>query len=267
MRLLSKKKGAKINYLGGIDMIVDLQMFGRAYEVRKASIQKTGAAKAKLYSMYAREIYDVAKKGGADPDGNLSLRRLLEKAKKEQVPGDIIHRAIEKAKGSGGEDYETVVYEGFGPGASTLIIKTLTDNVNRTVGFVRAAFNKVHKSLGVTNSVSYNYDYLAIISIKSDQEEEIFNELLESGIELVDFENENGELVITVKPSDHNKVKDCLEKLIPDVTYELDEEGMYPKDKVKLEGEDLETFEKLYKMLDEIEDVTEIYHNVELGEE
>ena len=240
---------------------------GRAYEVRKASIQKTGAAKAKLYSNYAKEIYLAAKKGIPEIESNVLLKRIVDKAKKEQVPGDIIHRAIEKAKGSGGEDYETVVYEGFGPGASTLIIKTLTDNVNRTVGFVRAAFNKVHKSLGVSNSVSYNYDYLAIISIKSEQEEVVFDALLTEGIELIDFENDNGELVITVKPSDHNKVKDCLEKLIPNVTYELDEEGMYPKDKVTLEGEDLETFQKLYKMLDEIEDVTEIYHNVELLEE
>lgn len=237
---------------------------GRAYEVRKASIQKTGAAKAKLYSTYAKEIYLAAKKGIPDVDSNVLLKRIVDKAKKEQVPNDIINRAIEKAKGAGGEDYETVIYEGFGPGASTLIIKTLTDNVNRTVGFVRAAFNKVHKSLGVTNSVSYNYDYLALISVKSEKEEEIFNALVEAGIDLVDFENDNGEIIITIKPSDHNKVKDVLETLIQDVTYELDEEGMYPKDKVKLEGEDLETFQKLYKMLDEIEDVTEIYHNVEL---
>lgn len=248
-------------------MKLELQLFGRAYEVRKASIQKTGAAKAKLYSTYAKEIYLAAKKGTPEIESNITLKRIVDKAKKEQVPGDIINRAIEKAKGAGGEDYETVIYEGFGPGASTLIIKTLTDNVNRTVGFVRAAFNKVHKSLGVTNSVSYNYDYLAIISVKSDKEEEIFNALVEAGIDLIDFENENGEIVISIKPSDHSKVKDVLEALIPDVSYELDEEGMYPKDKITLEGEDLETFRKLYKMLEEIEDVTEIYHNVDLGSE
>lgn len=237
---------------------------GRAYEVRKASIQKTGAAKAKLYSNYAKEIYLAAKKGTPDIEANVSLKRLVEKAKKEQVPGDIIHRAIEKAKGAGGEDYEVVTYEGFGPGASTLIIRTLTDNVNRTVGMVRAAFNKVHKSLGVSNSVSYNYDYLAIISVKSNLEEEIFNALLLNDIEPVDYEKENEEIVITVNPSNHNKVKDVLEKLITNVEYELDEEGMYAKDKVTLENEDLETFQKLYKMLDEIDDVTDIYHNVNL---
>ena len=237
---------------------------GRAYEVRKASIQKTGAAKAKLYTNYAKEIYLAAKKGSPDVESNISLKRLVEKAKKEQVPGDIINRAIEKAKGVGGEDYEVVTYEGFGPGASTLIIRTLTDNVNRTVGMVRAAFNKVHKSLGVTNSVAYNYDYLAILSVKTDQYEEIFNVLLENGIEPVDFETEEGEVVITVNPTDHNKTKDVIEALIPGVEYELDEEGMYAKDKVTLEGEDLELFQRLIGLLDEIDDVTDIYHNVNL---
>ena len=237
---------------------------GRAYEVRKASIQKTGAAKAKLYTNYAKEIYLVAKKGTPDLDSNISLKRLVEKAKKEQVPSDIINRAIEKAKGTGGEDYEVIYYEGFGPGASTLIIRTLTDNVNRTVGMVRAAFNKVHKSLGVTNSVSYNYDYLAILSIKTTKDEELFNALLENDIEPVDFEVEDGEVVISLKPADHNKAKDVIENVIPNVSYEIDEEGMYAKDKITLEGEDLETFQKLYKMLDEIDDVTDIYHNVNL---
>ena len=237
---------------------------GRAYEVRKASIQKTGAAKAKLYTNYAKEIYLAAKKGSPDVESNISLKRLVEKAKKEQVPGDIINRAIEKAKGVGGEDYEVVTYEGFGPGASTLIIRTLTDNVNRTVGKVRADFNKVHKSLGVTNSVAYNYDYLAILSVKTDQYEEIFNALLENGIEPIDFETEEGEVVITVNPTDHNKTKDVIEALIPGVEYELDEEGMYAKDKVTLEGEDLELFQRLIGLLDEIDDVTDIYHNVNL---
>ena len=239
---------------------------GRAYEVRKASIQKTGAAKAKLYSNYAKEIYLAAKKGTPEIESNVLLKRIVDKAKKEQVPNDIINRAIEKVKGNSGEDYEIVTYEGFGPGASTLIIRTLTDNVNRTVGMVRAAFNKIHKSLGVTNSVSYNYDYLAIISVKDLNEEEVFNALLENGIEPIDFENEEGEIVITVKPTDHNKVKDILENIKPDVHYEIDEEGMYPKDKITLEGEDKELFIRLLTLLEDIDDVTDIYHNVDLNE-
>ena len=236
---------------------------GRAYEVRKASIQKTGAAKAKLYSTFAKEIYLVAK-GNPDPDSNISLKRIIEKAKKNQVPSDIVNRAIDKAKGNGGEDYEEVTYEGFGPGASTLIIKTLTDNVNRTVGFVRAAFNKVNKSLGVTNSVSYNYDYLGLIGFKFDNEELIFESVLDAGIEIVDLESEDGEIVITCNPTDIHAIKDVLESIVENIDYTLDEVGMYAKDKVTLEGEDKEIFLKLLNMLDDIEDVTNIYHNVEL---
>ncbi len=235
---------------------------GRAYEVRKASIQKTGAAKAKLYSTYAKEIYLAAKKGTPELESNITLKRVVEKAKKEQVPSDIINRAIDKAKGAGGEDYSEVIYEGFGPGASTFIIKTLTDNVNRTVSFVRTAFNKVNKSLGVTNSVSYNYDYLAIISFESDKEEELFEAILNEGIELIDFENESGTITISCNPSDIHKVKDVVEKIIPNIDYKYDEIGMYPKEYITLEGEDKETFDKLYNMLDEIDDVTAIYTNV-----
>jgi len=237
---------------------------GRAYEVRKASIMKTGAAKAKLYSNFAKEIYLAAKKGTPEIEANINLKRIVEKAKRNQVPSDIITRAIEKAKGVGGEDYNEVIYEGFGPGASTLIIKTLTDNVNRTVGEVRAAFNKVNKSLGVTNSVSYNYDYVGVVSFKTSNSEELFEELLNEGIEIIDFEEEDGYVNITSSPRDFDKVKDVIEKIIPNVEYEIEEVGMFPKEKTTLEGEDKEIFLKLYNMLDNIDDVTEIYHNVNM---
>ncbi len=234
---------------------------GRAYEVRKASIQKTGAAKAKLYSTFAKEIY-LAAKGNPEIDTNINLKRIVEKAKKSQVPSDIINRAIDKAKGAGQEDYQTVVYEGFGPGASTLIIKTLTDNVNRTVGFVRAAFNKVDKSLGVTNSVSYNYDYLGVIGFKYDNYDLVFEKLLDASIEIIDLEDEDGLLVVTCNPTDIHKIKDTLESFIDNIEYEIDEVGMYAKEKVKLNDDDKELFMRLYNLLDDIEDVTDIYHNV-----
>lgn len=238
---------------------------GRAYEVRKASIQKTGAAKAKLYSTFAKEIY-LAAKGNPEIESNLHLKRVVEKAKRNQVPSDIINRAIDKAKGAGGEDYQELSYEGFGPGASTLIVKCLTDNVNRTVSFVREAFNKCHKSLGVTNSVAYNYDYLAIIGVKSNEEETIMMTLLDKGIEIVDIESLNEEVVITAKPSDASSIKDTLEELIPTIEYTIDEIGWYAKEKVTLEGEDLEVFTRLLGLLENIDDVTEVYHNVNLGE-
>ena len=237
---------------------------GRAYEVRKASIQKTGAAKGKIYTTFAKEIYLAAKNGSPNPDANVNLKRLIDKAKKQQVPSDIISRAIDKAKGIGGEDYHEVIYEGFGPGASTLIIKCLTDNVNRTVGMVRAAFNKVNKSLGVTNSVSYNYEHLALLGFKYDDEEKVFDCLLNAGIEIIDIENEDGIITISLNPGDANKAKDELDKIIPNIDYEIDEVGMYAKEMIDLDGEDKEIFDRLYKMLDEIEDVSEIWTNVNL---
>lgn len=238
---------------------------GRAFEVRKASIQKNGAARGKIYTTFAKEIYLACKKGVPEIEANVELKRVVNKAKKQQVPNEIIDRAIAKAKGAGQEDYKKVVYEGFGPGASTLVIETLTDNVKRTVGEVRAAFNKVHKSLGVSNSVTYNYDHLSIIGVKSELESELFEALLDAGIEIHDLENEDGILVVTADAKDASKVKDVIENLIPDVDFEFDEIGMYPKEKITLEGEDLEVFNKLYKMLDEIDDVTEIYTNVNMG--
>lgn len=237
---------------------------GRAFEVRKASIQKNGAARGKIYTTFAKEIYLACKRGLPEIEANVELKRVVNRAKKMQVPNDIIDRAIAKAKGAGQEDYKEVIYEGFGPGASTLIIKTLTDNVNRTVGEVRAAFNKVHKSLGVTNSVTYNYDHLAIIGVKSDLESELFEALLDAGIEIHDLENDEGVLVVTADAKDSSRVKDVIENLIPNVELEIDEIGMYPKEKISLEGEDAENFNKLYKMLDEIDDVTEIYTNVDM---
>jgi len=140
----------------------------------------------------------------------------------------------------------------------------LTDNVNRTVGYVRAAFNKVHKNLGVTNSVSYNYDYLGVVSFNCDNEEAVLDKLIEVGIDPVDFENEDGVLTISVNPTDENRLKDAIESIYPEVEYLFDEVGMFAKDKITLEGEDKELFERLLTLLEEVEDVSNIYHNVEL---
>ena len=239
---------------------------GRAYAVREAKIKKTGAARGKVYTNFAKEIYLAAKKGVPEVEANSALKHLIEKAKKMQVPADIINRAIDKAKGAGKDEYEEILYEGFGPGASTLMIKTLTDNVNRTVGEVRAAFNKVHKSLGVSNSVSYNYDNLTVLSFKSDKEEEILMALLDAGIEPLECETENGFLNISVKYVDGLRTKEIIEAIQNDVDYDVDESGWYAKDTITLTGEDLELFNRLYDLLDAVDDVTDIYHNVNLGD-
>lgn len=237
---------------------------GRAYSVRKESIEKSGKQKGKLYTNYAKEIYVVAKRGTPDLEVNLELKRLVEKAKRLEIPNDIINRAIDKAKGNTGESLEEITYEGFGPGASTFIIKCLTDNVHRTVGMVRAAFNKVNKSLGVTNSVSYNYDFLGVLAFNYYNEDEILDHLITNNIDLIDIENEDSEITIYFNPNDMNNVKNTLEKLIPNIEYSFDEIGMFAKEEITLENEELEEFNKLYNLLEDIDDVNTIYHNVKV---
>ncbi len=237
---------------------------GRAYEVRKASIQKTGAAKAKLYSMYAREIYQAAKTGGIEFESNSALKRLVEKAKKEQVPSDIINRAIDKVNSGADETYTSASYELFGPSGSTLIVACLTDNVNRSVSSIRAAVNKCHVKLGAQGSVSYMYDHLCVVSFKGLDEEQTLEALIEAGVDVQDIEIDNGETVIYGAPSDLFNIKDAITSKLKDVTFDIDEITYIAKDKVTLTGDDLTTFNKLITMLDEIEDVQHIYHNVNL---
>ena len=235
---------------------------GRAYEVRKAAIQKNGAAKAKIYSNFAKEIYIAAKSGGTSLEANDKLKQLVEKAKRNQVPSDIINRAIDKVNSGVDENYQSLRYEGFGPGASTLIVDCLTDNVNRTVGYVRPAFTKCNGKLGVTNSVSHFYENLAIFSVKGVSEEEVLDAVLNEGADIKDIETEEDEVIITADAKEYNNIK----KALTNNNYEidLDEVSMVALDKVTLEGEDLELFNKLLNMLDEIEDVQNVYHNVEL---
>lgn len=236
---------------------------GRAYEVRKASIQKTGAAKAKLYSMYAREIYQAAKNGGVELESNITLKRLVEKAKDEQVPSDIIKRAIDKVNSGVDESYESVRYELFGPNGATLIVDCLTDNVNRSVSSIRAALNKTNSKMGVSGSVSYMYDNLCIVSFKGLTIEEAMDLMIENDIDIVDiFEDEN--IIIYGNPTSLYEIKEAIIKKVPNVTFDICDIVMIPKDKVKLTGEDLDNFNKLLTMLDDIEDVRQVYHNVEL---
>lgn len=237
---------------------------GRAYEVRKASIQKTGAAKAKLYSMYAREIYQAAKNGGTELEGNPSLKRLVDKAKKDQVPNDIVKRAIDKVNSGADETYTTASYEIFGPSGSTVIAECLTDNVNRSVSSIRAVINKCHVKMGAQGSVSYMYDHLSIVSFKGMSDEETLETLIEAGVDVIDIETENDETIVYGAPNDLYKIKEAITQKLPNVEFDMDEITMLPKEKVTLTGEDLDTFKRLLDMLDEVEDVQTVYHNVEL---
>ncbi|GAL06138.1 hypothetical protein YebC [Photobacterium aphoticum] len=144
---------------------------GRSFEVRKASMAKTQGAKIKVYSKYGKEIYVIAKNGGIDPDTNLSLKRMIEKAKKDQVPSHVIEKAIDKAKGGGGEDFATARYEGFGPGNCMVIVDCLTDNNNRTFMDVRQCFVKNGAKIGSPGTAAHMFEHQAVFQFAGDDEE------------------------------------------------------------------------------------------------
>lgn len=229
-----------------------------------AAKAKTGAARGKLYGMYAKEIYLTAKNGGTTPDGNPSLKRLIDKAKKDQVPADIIKRAIDKVNSGTGENYETLTYEIFGPAGSTLMVECLTDNVNRSVSDLRAVINKCHIKMGAMGSISYMYDNLCTVGFKGLTEDDVMNALIENDIDFVDLDVENGDIMIYGNPQDLFRIKEAISKKLPNVDFDVDEISMLPKERINLTGEDLENFNKLLNLLDEVDDVQNVYHNVNL---
>lgn len=237
---------------------------GRAYEVRKASIQKTGAARGKIYTMYAKEIYLAAKNGGTEVSSNATLKRLIERAKKEQVPSDIIKRAIDKVNSGADETYQQATYEMFGPSGSTLIIECLTDNVNRSISDLRAVANKCHIKMGAQGSVLFNYDHICIVSFKGLDEEATMDALIENDVDVDDIELEDDNVVIYGKPQDLYAIKESINAKIPNIEFDMDEITYIPKEKVTLNDEDLELFNRAITLLDDVEDVQNVYHNVEI---
>ena len=229
-----------------------------------ASKAKTGAAKGKLYGMYAKEIYQTAKNGGVTPEGNPSLKRLIEKAKKDQVPSDVIKRAIDKVSSGAGEDYETLTYEIFGPAGSTVMVKCLTDNVNRSVSDVRAVVNKCHVKMGAMGSVSYMYDNLCVVGVKDVTEDQIMEALIANDVDFVGLEVNDEGVIIYGQPQDLFKIKTAVTDTIANAEFTLDEISLLPKERIDLDGENLDEFNRLVSMLDEVDDVQNVYHNVNL---
>ena len=236
---------------------------GRAHEVRKVAMAKTAAKKAKLYSRYGKEIYLAAKAGGPEMDGNLALRRLVEKAKKEQVPADVIKRAIDKVKSGVTENYEPIQFEGFGPGNSTLIVKCLTDNINRTISQVRPAFTKSKSKLGAEGSVAYLYDVESTVVFNGLDEEATLEALIMGEVDAKDITTlDDGRIKIVGEPTDLNKIKTAIETAKPNVEFDVDDITTTPQDTVELDGEDMILFERLMTLLDDCDDVDEVFHNV-----
>ncbi len=237
---------------------------GRAHEVRAKAMAATAAKKSKLYSIYAKEIMKAAKTN-PDPASNDTLRRVIEKAKREQVPADVINRNIDKAKKGEVENYDVVEYEAFAQGGSNLIVKCLTDNANRTITYVKTVFNKCGAKIAGQNAVSFMYDHLGAVGIKGHSEDEVMEALINADVDANDIELEDdGTVVVYTEVSDLNNAKKALEDAFPGITFEIDEISYYPKDTVTLSDEDKEKFQRLLDMLDEIDDVSNVYHNVEL---
>lgn len=223
------------------------------------------ANNSKIYAKFGIEIYAAAKSGEPDPHANQKLRFVIERAKTYNVPKHIIDRAIEKAKGSGDETFQELRYEGFGPNGSMVIVDALTNNVNRTASDVRAAFGKNGGNMGVSGAVAYMFDNTALFGFTGEDADEILEYLMDKEIDVRDVIDEEGQIIVYGEPEDFNAIQEALkEKGITE--FSMAEMQMIPQNEVTLIGEDLEKFEKMIDVLDELEDVQQVYHNVELDD-
>ncbi len=236
---------------------------GRAYQNRKESMAKTSDAKAKVYSKYGREIYVCAKAGGVDPDGNLALRSMMDRAKKDQVPSHVIQKALDKAKGGGGEDFSPARYEGYGPGSTMVIVDCLTDNPNRTFGDVRMCFTKTKCKIGTQGSVSHMFDHCAILVFKGDDEDATLEALMMADVDVTDIEAEGEKITVFAPHTEYFKAKQALTEAFSDIEFDVDEIQFIPQNTTPVKGDDVEMFDKFLDMLNDLDDVQNVYHNGE----
>jgi YebC/PmpR family DNA-binding regulatory protein len=224
------------------------------------------AKRGKIFTRITKEIQIAVKEGGADPDSNARLRTALQNARSVNMPKDNVNRAIKKASESGGEKYEEVTFEGYGPGGVAVFVECATDNHNRTVSNIRHIFNKRGGSLGTNGSLSFIFDRKGVVSVlKSsvDDVDEFELELIDSGAE--DFEIEGDLIVITAALEDFANVQKKLEEM----GVEIQSAGLQriPNMYKKL---DVEHAVKFLRMIDEFEnddDVQNVFHNLEMTDE
>lgn len=235
---------------------------GRIFEKRKHSIFKTAAQKSKLYSKYGKQLYVAAKNGVPDPEANPVLRTLVEKAKRENVPSHVIEKAIQKAAGTGGEDFQPARYEGFGPGGALVIVDCLTDNNTRTISEVRSCFTKAGAKLAASGSVVMSFDHMAVLAFKGDNEEKVLEAMFAADVAVEEVESKDGTITIFAPPAEFYKAKKAVLETFPGVELEVQEITFLPQATKVLSGDDLASFERFLGMLNDCEDVQEIYHNV-----
>lgn len=225
--------------------------------------EKNDAAKGKIFTRIGREIAVAVKEGGADPNNNSKLRDIIAKAKSNNMPNDTIDRSIKKAAGdANAANYENLVYEGYGPSGTAIIVSTLTDNKNRTAGNVRAAFTKGGGNVGTTGCVSFMFDDKGQILVDKEEcsmdADELMMAALEAGAE--DFSEEEDSYEILTSPDDFTAVREALEQA--QVSMISAEVTKIPQTWVDLTNpEDIKKMQRILDLLDDDDDVQEVYHN------
>ena len=223
---------------------------------------KADAARGKVFTKLGRELLIAVKQGGPDPAGNSKLKDVIAKCKAANMPNDTINGAIKRAAGAGNnENYEEITYEGYGPNGVAIIVNATTDNRNRTAADVRHVFDKAGGSLGTTGCVSYMFNRKGIIVIErtatSMSEDDLMMLALECGAE--DFSSEDEYYEITTSPEDFSSVREALEA--KGLTFAEADIQMVPTTYVDLDEKGAEKMERLIERLDELDDVSEVFHN------
>jgi YebC/PmpR family DNA-binding regulatory protein len=238
---------------------------GRKWNNIKEKKASKDANTSRIYAKFGREIYVAARQGEPNPESNQALKFMLERAKTYSVPKHIIDRAIEKAKGGSEESFDELRYEGFGPNGSMIIVDALTNNVNRTASDVRAAFGKNGGNMGVSGSVAYMFDPTAVIGMEGKSADDVLEILMEADVDARDILEEEDSVIVYADPEQFHAVQEALRNAgIEEFT--VAEITMLAQNEVTLPEDGQSKFEKLIDTLEELEDVRQVYHNVDLGE-
>ncbi|KXZ17813.1 hypothetical protein AXI59_00750 [Bacillus nakamurai] len=238
---------------------------GRKWNNIKEKKASKDANTSRIYAKFGREIYVAAKQGEPDPESNQALKVVLERAKTYSVPKNIIERAIEKAKGGSEENFDELRYEGFGPNGSMIIVDALTNNVNRTAPEVRAAFGKNGGNMGVSGSVAYMFDATAVIGVEGKSADEALELLMEADVDVRDILEEDDSVIVYAEPDQFHAVQEAFKNAGVE-EFTVAELTMLAQNEVELPEEAKAQFEKLIDVLEDLEDVQQVYHNVDLGE-
>ncbi|WP_203338905.1 YebC/PmpR family DNA-binding transcriptional regulator [Planococcus beijingensis] len=238
---------------------------GRKWNNIKEKKASKDANTSRIYAKFGREIYVAAKQGEPDPESNQALKVVLERAKTYSIPRAIIDRAVEKAKGGSEESYDELRYEGFGPNGSMVIVDTLTNNVNRTASDVRAAFGKNGGNMGVSGSVAYMFEHTAVFGIEGKTADEVLELMMEADIDVRDIMEEEDGVIVYAEPDQFHMVQEAF-KSAGITEFTVAELTMLAQNELPLPADAQEQFEKMIDAIEDLEDVQQVYHNVDLGE-